>query len=159
MFFSYTMSVILLSLAMYGMWCFLHDSWKWWLEPRLVPTPSCSFLIVVKNLDEEIEELLRFLAKKIENSDINGDIVVVDVSSDDFTTAILEKLAHDIEIITVVVRTAGQRVVSDGMSLCRGQVVHVLDLSNRLNAEDFMITVCALLRQDGHDVLVRRLSK
>lgn len=159
MFFSYTVSVILLSLAMYGMWCFLQDSWKWWLEPRLMPVPSCSFLVVVKDLDGEIEELLRFLARKIENSDIDSDIIVVDVSSNDFTTAILEKLASDIEIITVVVRVAGQRVISEGMSLCRGRVVHVLDLSNRLNAEDFMTTVNVLLREDRHDVLARRTSK
>jgi len=159
LFFSYTVSVILLSLAMYGMWCFLQDSWKWWLEPRLMPVPSCSFLVVVKDLDGEIEELLRFLARKIENSDIDSDIIVVDVSSNDFTTAILEKLASDIEIITVVVRVAGQRVISEGMSLCRGRVVHVLDLSNRLNAEDFMTTVNVLLREDRHDVLARRTSK
>jgi ribosomal silencing factor RsfS len=153
------MSVILLSFAMYGAWCFFHDSWKWWLEPRLMPMPNCSFLVVVKNLDGEIEDLLRFLVRKIENSENDDDIVVVDVSSNDFTAGILERLASDIEIITVVVRPAGQRVISEAIALCRGKVVHVLDLSNRMNAEDFMVTVCALLRQDGHDVLVRRVSK
>ena len=159
MFFSYTMSVVLLSLAMYGIWCFFHDSWKWWLEPRLMPVPSCSFLIVVKNLDEEIEDLFRFLARKIEHAEIDSDIVVVDVSSNDFTAAILEKLASDIEIIRVVIRPAGQRAISDAIALCRGTVIHVLDLSNRMSTEDFMVTVCALMRPDGHDVLMRRTSK
>lgn len=156
MFFSYTMSVILLSLSMYGIWCFLHDSWKWWLEPRLSPMPSCSFLVVVKNLDGEVEDLFRFLARKIENAESESDIVVVDVSSSDFTAAILERLASDIDIIQVVSRPAGQRAISDAMALCRGTVVHVLDLSNRMSTEDFMVTVCALLRQDSHEVMVRR---
>jgi len=39
------------------------------------------------------------------------------------------------------------------MALCRGAVVHVLDLSNRMNIEDFMATVCSLLRQDRRDVM------
>jgi len=150
------MSVILLSLAMYGIWCFLHDSWKWWLEPRLVSVPSCSFLVVVKNLDGEVEDLFRFLARKIENAEIDSDIVVVDVSSNDFTAAILERLASDFEFMQVVARPAGQRTISDAIALCRGTVVHVLDLSNRMSTEEFMVTVCALLRQDSHDVLVRR---
>lgn len=137
----------------------MHDSWKWWLEPRLMPVPSCSFLVVVKNLDEEVEDLFRFLARKIEHSEINSDIVVVDVSSNHFTAQILEKLANDIEIIEVLVRPAGPKAISEAMALCRGQVVHVLDLSNRMSSEEFMVTVCALLRQDSRDVRVRRLSQ
>lgn len=159
MFFSYTMSVVLLSLSMYGVWCFFHDLWKWWLEPHLVKLPSFSFLVVVNNLDGEIEDLLRFLARKIENAEIDSDIVVVDVSSNDFTSAIIERLASGSEIMQVVVRPAGQRAISEAVSLCRGKVVHVLDLTNRLSTEDFMVTVCAVLRQDGRDVMVRRLSE
>jgi len=159
LFFTYTMSVILLSLAMYGLWCFLNDSWKWWLEPRLVPMPSCSFLVVVKNLDGEVEDLLRFLARKIETAEIDRDIVVVDVSSNDFTAAILEKLASDIEIIQVVIRPAGPRAISEAMALCRGTVVHVLDLSNRMSSEEFMMAVCALLREDSQNVMARRVGK
>jgi len=153
------MSVVLLSLSMYGVWCFIHDSWKWWLEPRLMPVPSSSFLVVVKNLDEEVEDLFRFLARKIEHAEIDSDIVVVDVSSNNFTAQILEKLASDIEIIEVLVRPAGTRAISEAIPLCRGKVVHVLDLSNRMSSEDFMVTVCALLRQDSHDIRVRRAAQ
>lgn len=159
MFFSYTMSVMLLSLSMYGMCCFLHDIWKWWLEPRLVPMPSCSFLVVVRNLDGEIEDLFRYLAREIESTELDCDIVAVDVSSNDFTTAILERLASDIDIMKVVVMPAGQRPIGEAIALCRGKVVHVLDLSNRMSAEDFMITVCALLRLDRHEVNIRRMAK
>ncbi|WP_378950716.1 hypothetical protein [Pelosinus sp. sgz500959] len=158
MFFSYTMSVILLSLSMYGFWCFLHDAWKWWLEPRLVPVPSCSFLVVVRNLDEDVEDLFRYLLWKIENSDIDCDVVVLDMSSNDFTTAILERLANESDILSVVVVPAGQRVLGEAVPLCRGKVVHMLDLSHRMSTDEFMVTVCALLG-DRHEVLVRRVAK
>lgn len=158
MFFSYTMSVILLSLAMYGIWCFLHDSWKWWLEPHVVPMPSCSFLIVVRNLDGEVEDLFRYLAGKIESSEMDSDIVVVDVSSNDFTATILERLAYDIDSITVTKISNGQRAIGDSIALCRGKVVHVLDLSNRMTTEEFMVTVSALLQRDLHETVVRRVS-
>lgn len=158
MFFSYTMSVILLSLSMYGIWCFLHDSWKWWLEPHLVPLPSSSFLIVVRNLDGEVEDLFRYLAGKIESSEMDCDIVVVDVSSSDFTAAILERLAYDIDIISVINIPSGQRAIGESIALCRGKIVHVLDLSNRMSTEEFMVTVSALLRHDQHEAVVRRVS-
>lgn len=159
MFFSYTLSVILLSFSIYGVWCFFHDLWKWWLEPRLVPRPSCSFLVVVKNLDGDIEDLLGYLARAIEYAEVDWDIVVVDVSSNDFTLEILERLVRNSEIIKVVVLPAGQRAIGEAVPLCRGKVVHVLDLSNRMSTEDFMAVVCSLLRQDCDEVLVRRMMK
>lgn len=159
MFFSYTLSVVLLSLAIYGAWCFVQDLWKWWLEPKLVPRPTCSFLIVVKNLDGDIEDLLRYLARAIEYAEVDWDIVVVDVSSSDFTPAILERLVRDSEIIRVVVLPAGQRAIGEAIPLCRGKVVHVLDLSNRMDTEDFMAVVCGLLRQESSQLVIKRVAK
>ena len=158
MFFSYTMSVVMLSLAMYGLWCFFRDSWKWWIEPRLVPVPSCSFLVAVRNLDEEVEDLFRYLVWKVENSDIECDIVVLDVSSDDFTSLILQRLASESEVLSVVEVPIGQRALGEAIPLCRGKVVHILDLNHRMNVEEFMVTVCTLLG-DRHEVLVRRVAK
>jgi cellulose synthase/poly-beta-1,6-N-acetylglucosamine synthase-like glycosyltransferase len=159
MFFSYTMSVILLSLSMYGIWWFLHDIWQWWLEPRWRQRPSCSFLVVVRKFDGEIEDLFRYLARKIAYAEIDADIVVVDVSSDDLIAAILERLAREIEIITVMVAPTSSRAIGDAMVLCRGKVVHVLDLSQRMDAHDFMTTVCTLLSQDHDELLFRRVAK
>jgi len=159
LFFSYTLSVVLLSLSIYGACCFLHDVWKWWLEPRLVPRPSCSFLVVVKNLDGDIEDLLRYLASAIEYAEVDWDIVVVDISSNDFTPAILERLVSENEIIKVVVLPAGQRAIGEAIPLCRGKVVHVLDLSNRMSTEEFMVSVCGLLRPDRGDMMIRRSAK
>ncbi len=156
MFFSYTASVILLSLAMYGMWYCIRDLWKWWLEPRLVSVPSCSFLIVVRNLDYRVEDLLRYLAHEIERAEVDCDIVVVDVSSDDFTAMILERLVGDIPIMKVVMFSEEIRPVSDAIALCRGSVVHVMDLAHRMSIDDFMVAVCGLLRQDYQDVMIKR---
>lgn len=159
MFFSYTASVILLSLAMYGMWYCIRDLWKWWLAPRLLSVPSCSFLIVVRNLDYRVEDLLRYLAHEIEGAEFECDIVVVDVSSDDLTAVILDRLADDIPHLSVVAFSAGMRPASDAIALCRGNVVHVMDLANRMNVDEFMVAVCGLLRQDYHDVMIRRVAR
>lgn len=159
MFFSYTASVILLSLAMYGMWYCIRDLWKWWLEPRLLSVPSCSFLIVVRNLDYKVEDLLRYLAHEIERAEYECDIVVVDVSSDDLTAVILERLVEEVPFLTVVAFSAGMRPVSDAIALCRGSVVHVMDLANRMNADEFMVAVCGLLRQDYQNVMIKRVAR
>lgn len=159
MFFSYTASVILLSLAMYGIWYFIHDLWKWWLEPRLISIPSCSFLIVVRNLDYKVEDLLRYVAQEIEDADMECDIVVVDVSSDDFTATILERLANEFLMMRVVALAAGIKPIGEAIALCRGAVVHVMDLTNRMSADDFMVAVCGLLRQDYHEVMMKRVSR
>jgi len=107
---------------------------------------------VVKDLDEEVEGQFRFLALEIESAEIDSDIVVVDVSSDYFTAAILERLVSQFDMIKVVVRPAGQQAIIEAIALCRGTVVHMLDLSNRMSPADFMVAVCALLRQDRHEV-------
>jgi len=159
LFFSYTMSVILLSLSMYGIWCFIHDTWQWWLGPHFVRMPSCSFLIVIRNLDEQIEDVFRYVAREIENTELECDIVAVDVSSNDFTAAILERVASNMESMKVMTVTGSQRPIHDAMALCRGKVVHVLDLSNRMSAEECIIAICALLRQERQELLIRRIAK
>ena len=159
MFFSYTASVVLLSLAMYGIWYFIHDLWKWWLEPRFVAIPSCSFLIVVRNLDHKVEELLRYIAQEIEDTELECDIVVVDVSSDDLTATILERLANEFWMMRVVVLAAGLKPIGEAIALCRGAVVHVMDLTNRMSIDEFMVAVCGLLRQDYHEAMVKKMGK
>jgi len=159
LFFSYTMSVILLSLAMYGIWYFIRDLWKWWLAPRFVSVPSCSFLVVVKDLDYRVEGLLRYLAHEIERAEVDCDIVVVDVSLDDLTSVILERLAEELPDLSIMSFPTGIRPVGEAIALCRGAVVHVMDLANRMSAEDFMVAVCGLLRQDYQEVMVKRVAR
>jgi len=144
---------------MYGIWCFLHDAWQWWLEPHWLGRPSCSFLIVVRKLDGEMEDLFRYLARQIEYAEFDADIVVVDVSADDVAAVMLERLASEMEIITVFFTAAGSRAIGDAMALCRGKIVHVFDLSHRMSMDDFMGAVCSLLRHNPDQLLFRRVAK
>lgn len=159
MFFSYTVSVILLSLSMYGIWCFFQDLWKWWLERPLESMPTCSFLVVIRTLDGQTEELLRFFADEMERKNIDWDIVVVVASYNDLPVTFLEGLLSDTDKIQVMINPNGHQAVSEALGLCRGKVVHILDLCNRLSIDEFMVTVCALLRQESHEVVVRRMME
>jgi hypothetical protein len=147
LFFSYIASVVLLSLGMYGIWCVLHDLWSWWLEPRFFKLPSCSFLVLVHNMDLEIEDLLRYLLRKVENTDLECDIVVADGSSNDLTAAILLRLEEEYPVMRVVNIPDNRRPVSEALTLCRGEIVHILDLSSRLNHKSFSIAVSTLLKK------------
>lgn len=156
MFFSYTVSVVVVSLAIYGLWCFAKDLWDWYLEPKLIRPPSATFLIFVKDLEQEIEDLIRYLIYEIEMADIECDAVVVDCGSSDLTPEILERLAVDVPFLTVVNLPASSvRPVTETLPLCRGTVVHILDLITRMKGNDYLVTVCSLLRQDGREVAVK----
>jgi len=156
MVFSYTMSVLFLSLSMYGMYCFFHDLWRWWLEPGLADMPSGSFLVLVRNLDREIEDIFRYLTVSIEEAGLDWDIVAVDLSSNDLTACILERFASRSDRMQVLVLSSSSKPVGEAMALCRGKVVHVLDLSHRLNTEECMIAIRTLLRQGKREALVKR---
>ena len=147
--FSYTASVILLSLAIYGGWCLLRDMWQWYLEPRLIRPLGSTFLIFVHNQEEEIEELVRYFLQEMEMSEVECDAVVIDCASTDLTSAILERLATDHSLLHVVTLQDSSRPVGELLPLCRGSVIHILDMSNRLNSSEFLVTACALLRQSG----------
>lgn len=155
MFFSYTASVVLVSLALYGLWCFGKDLWDWYLAPHIFRPPGVTFLILVKNAEQEIEYLLRYLIRELETADIDADAVVVDCGSTDLTLAIIERLTAEAETVTVLPLPESAKPVAEALPLCRGQVVHVLDLVSRLRGEDFVVAVCALLRSAGRTPAVR----
>ncbi|MEG6585020.1 hypothetical protein [Dendrosporobacter sp. 1207_IL3150] len=156
MFFSYTASVILVSLAMFGIWCFIKDLWTWLLQPQLVRLPSVTFLIMVKDIEQDIEEMMRYLMREIESSDVECDAVVVDCNSDDLTPAILVRLAHDLPGLTIHKATGYNRPIAEAVPYCRGTVIHVLDVVNRLNCDEFMVAVCSLMRQSCNEVAIRQ---
>ncbi len=147
--FSYTASVILLSLAIYGGWCLLRDIWQWYLEPRLVQSIGSTFLIFVHNQEGEIEEVVRYFLREMEMSEVECDAIVIDCASTDLTPAILERLATDQQLLHVVTLQDSSRPVGELLPLCRGSVIHILDMSNRLSSSEFLVTACALLRQGG----------
>lgn len=157
MFFSYSISVILLSLSMYGIWCALHDIWKWWLALPLGAMPTGSFLVVVRNLDGETEELLRFLGKEIEEKGMDWDLVVVVTGLNELPFGFVERLLGDGDRVQVMLSPTGHQVIDEAIGLCQGKVVHILDLCHRISHEEFMAAVCALLGQERQEVAVRRM--
>lgn len=156
MYFSYIASVIMLSLAIYGGWLLIRDIWDMFIEPRLAQLPNASFLVIVKDCEQDIEDLMRYLVREIENNDSDCDIIVVDNNSSDLTPAILARLADENPILEIIRVTNGAKPVAEGLPLCRGGVVHVLEIGRRLSSEEFMLAVCKLLEQDRREAAVVR---
>lgn len=155
MYFSYMTSVFIVSLAIYGGWLLIKDMWEMFIEPRLAQMPSASFLIVAKDCEYEIEDMVRYLMRQIEMAESDCDVVVVDNNSQDITPLILSRLADEYcEGLTVLNAPPNCRPVAEGMPLCRGSVVHVLDIGNRLSSEEFMFAVCWLLEQSKKEAAV-----
>lgn len=155
MFLSYSVSVIMVSLALYGLWYLIKDAWNWFITLRFIHLPDASFVILVRNMEYEIEDLLRYLVNEMADGGHEYDAVVVDCGSDDLTPVILYRLAAEMPVLTVFNGARSLRPVAEALPLCRGAVVHVLDLTNRLKGEEFMAVVSSLLRQNQRDVAMR----
>ncbi len=156
MFLSYTASVILVSLALYGLWYVIKDMWAWFNALQFMQLPAASFVILVHNMEYEVEELLRYLVWEMAEGGHDYDVIVVDCGSDDLTPAILRRLAGEMSVLTVVCAMRSVRPIAEVMPLCRGAVVHVLDLTGRLKSGQFMAVVSSLLRQNQREVAVSR---
>jgi hypothetical protein len=132
-------------LAIIGLWDLIKDISAWLLRPHLVEKPSTSLMIIVRDREQEIEGLVRFLLGEITQESFL-DVIVVDVGSVDLTAAILDRLADRYPILQVLHISCEERPVAAAMPLCRGSVVHVLDLNTRLSADEFMIMVSSLAK-------------
>jgi hypothetical protein len=150
------MSVILVSLAMFGVWCFIKDLWSWLLRPQLLPVPSVTFLLLVQNMEQEVEGVVRYLMREMADTDVECDAVVVDCNSDDLTAVILTRLVYELPGLQVCRMPEGARSVGTALPLCRGSVIHVMDMVHRLNSDEFMITVCNILQRDLQEFAIRQ---
>lgn len=155
MFLSYSASVVLVSLALYGLWYVAKDMWNWVTTLEFVRLPDVSFVILVHNLEYEVEDLMRYLASELADSSHEYDAVVVDCGSSDLTPTILKRLAGELPGLTIVQGARSVRPLGEALPLCRGAVVHVLDLTGRLKAEQFRAVVSSLLRKNEREVAVR----
>ncbi|WP_371372096.1 glycosyltransferase family 2 protein [Sporomusa aerivorans] len=155
MFISYSVSVIIVSLALYGLWYLTKDIWNWFTTLKFMRLPDASFVILVRNLEYEVEDLLRYLVNEMSEGEHEYDAVVVDCGSDDLTPIILKRLAAEMPLLTVVHGSNSMRPVEDAIPLCRGEVVHVLDLTRRLRGDQFMAVVSSLLKQNQREVAMR----
>ena len=142
MFFSYTVSVLLLSLAMYGMGCALYDLWKWWIGPRFFSNISCSFLVLAGKDGQDTVDLLQYILRETEMTEMECDVVVILESSRYLTTHVLKRLAEEHADMKVLCDCT----VNEGLALCRGQVVHLLD-GRRITGEEGMAAVGKMLER------------
>ena len=146
MFFSYTVSVVLLSLAILGLCRLVMDCWRWYGAPSLQKVPSMTFLLIIRNQEEEIEQIVRFLMTEMLTADIPCEVVVVAWGSTDLTPLILSRLVEENPAFTVLYAAEHVRPASEALPLCRGEVVHVFDLVSRLHAEKFLSVAAGLLK-------------
>lgn len=147
MFFSYTLSVVLLSLAIYGTWCLCSDLWCWYWKLQCQPSLGCTFLVFVRNQDQVIEEVMRCFLHEIDTSEAECDAVVIDCGSVDLTPMIIGRLTADHPLVTFVALRDYSRPSGDLLPLCQGGIIHILDLTGRLKCGEFLQTVHSLLRR------------
>lgn len=148
MFLSYSASVILLSLAIFGLWYFMLEIWQWYIKPRVMHLPSASFLFIVRNLEQEIEQLMRAVLRDMETASITCEAVVVESGSDDLTPRILVYLAGESPLLKVVHLPREERPIIKALPACEGAAVYVFDLVHRMDVHECQAAV--------HEILARR---
>ncbi|MDR3560104.1 MAG: glycosyltransferase [Negativicutes bacterium] len=141
MFFSYVVSVVLVSLALYGLWHLLRDLWAACFAAGLAQLLRASLLLVVRNNEEEIEGIVRALLSEMSEEGFWVELVIVDHASEDITPAIIDRLADYYPQIKAVHLPAAARPAVEGIAFCRGEMVCLLDLTGRLRSEDLATAV------------------
>jgi hypothetical protein len=142
---SYITEVIIVSLAIYGLWNVFRDGWRVYLLARWRAPLRSSFLVVVRNVEQQVEYMVRYFLQEFADDD-TCEIIVADCGSDDITPLVLDRLASDHPALKVVHLAADARPVTDSMPFCQGDIVHVLDFVNRLNCEDFAAAVHRVIK-------------
>ena len=146
MFLSYWVGVILLSLAIYGLWCLTIDCWEWYIKPKFLHLPSASFLFIVKDMEQEIEPLMRHILREMEAASITCEAVVVEAGSEDLTPRILIYLAGECSLLKLVHLPRDERPIPKALPACEGAAVYVFDLVNRMDAKECLAAVHEILR-------------
>lgn len=148
---SYTVSVILLSFAMFGIWCFGRDIWIWLVAPYISRKPKISFLVLVKNIEHDIEEMLRHLMLAIDISGNECEVIVIDCGSEDMTLRIVSRLSREFHSLISLQQENVPNGINDALPYCAGGVIHILDTVHRVDPENFQAVVYWLMKQDnGH---------
>lgn len=145
MFFTYSASVVLMSLAIYGILCLIYDLWGLYRRRHIRQHMGVSLLILVKDAEAHVEYLMYELISRLEQADFPCDSVIVDCGSEDLTYEIVSRMTKYSEHIEVCRISGAVKPVNEALPLCRGNVVHVIDLVNRLSVYDFIPTINQLL--------------
>ncbi|NLG87334.1 MAG: glycosyltransferase [Firmicutes bacterium] len=130
--------VILLFLASYGLWMLVFSLWHTLNKQQQSKKLFISILIIAHNDEEHIEGIVRWLLN-LDYVDEKGcpnlEIVAISGGSEDQTPAILERLSRkEPRLITKSVSLA-QAAYEEGLNLCRGDVIFLLDLSKHFMSQ------------------------
>ncbi|MDU2063391.1 MAG: glycosyltransferase [Sporomusaceae bacterium] len=131
MFFSYTVSVILLALALYGLWQMLRDVSEWLILSERLQPPSLTIVLFVRDGEGMIEGLLAALLLEFDKTSREVELVVVDGGSKDLTVPIILRIGETRFAERLLLVHGAFRGIQDWLPLCRGDTIHFFDLVHR----------------------------
>ena len=146
MFLPYWLSVIILSLALYGLWHFCRDMCGLWSSPMPGRPLTVSLLIIVRNAEDIVEGQVRGLLHQTVFTSPWQEVVIVDHGSDDLTPAILTRLAALHPLLKIVCLTVAARPVAEAIAFCQGDIVQVLDMETRVAPAEWEAAIQRLIR-------------
>jgi hypothetical protein len=131
------MTVLIVSLALYGLWHVGRDLHGLWAGRGDGRAPGTSLVVIVRNAEASIEDRLRFLLYETALEPAWQEIVVVDHGSDDLTPAILDRLAAYYPLLKIIHLPLAARPLADAAAYCQGEILEILDLESRVANADW----------------------
>lgn len=144
--FGYETSVILIALAIFGIYCFVKDLWLWSMEPRVETAPRMSLLILVKDIEQDLEDMVRQLMLKIQATGIECDVILCDYHSEDLTYEIAKRLERDYAALTTVRSRHINLIMSEVLPYARGSTIQILDVVKRIKPEEFFGIITSIFK-------------
>lgn len=130
----YETAVLIISLALFGIYCLIEELWQ--CRRRGEDVPSVTILLLVQNAEYEIERLVRTITDTIAAKREDSELIIIDIASNDMTRPILARLAGKHSAIRIVHRDTARHAAADGITLARGSIVYVCDLVHRMTTEE-----------------------
>lgn len=126
----YESAVLIISLALFGIYCLIEEVRTYCRRSRNLP--PVTILLIVQNAEYEIEQLVRTAVKKL----TGGELIVIDIASNDMTRPILARLADEYSAVRIIHRNADYCASSDGIATARGDLICVCDTVHRMTTEE-----------------------
>ena len=126
----YESAVIIISLALFGIYCLIEEVRTYCSRSRTLP--PVTILLIVQNAEYEIEQLVRTAVKRL----AGGELIVIDIASNDMTRPILARLAREHNAVRIVHRTADCHAAADGIAAARGDLICICDTVHRMTTEE-----------------------
>lgn len=144
--FAYETSVILMSLAIFGVYCLVKDLWLWSIESRDSIVPRMSLLILVKDIEQDLEDMIRQLMLEIQAAGVECDVVICDYYSEDLTYEIAKRLEREYAGVTTVRSRHVNLIISEVLPYARGTTIQILDVVKRIKPEEFFGVVTSIFK-------------